>query len=212
MQQSQTTPNRAKGGRNPSLFFTFFHLFLPAKEFKEKLTGFLLSNKDQKWTKIKMETRKSVLVCSQRRELHGRGHNKSTGVAAKTDPHWHYKRWSSGCPCTSNTAHPGTWQLLFCEAAHGPGNHKSLGIGFYCQPRLSTENMFAFTSCWLSSHWMTWGQQNKLRGLGQSFTFLTWNYLIEISRWWQRPQKWATAVVQWKLFEAGSRLWWKKFQ
>lgn len=157
-------------------------------------------------------TRGSVLVCFQRRELHGRGHNKSTGVAAKTDPHWHYKRWSSGCPCTSNTAHPGTWQLLFCEAAHGPGNHKSLEIGFYCQTRLSTENMFAFTSCWLSSHWMTWGQQNKLRGLGQSFTFLTWNYLIEISRWWQRPQKWATAVVQWKLFEAGSRLWWKKFQ
>lgn len=79
------------------------------------------------------------------------------------------KRWYRAI--ADNTKHSKGRELLFCEVAHGPGNCKSLETGFYCQSRLSTENTFAFTRSWLSSHWMTWGQQKQMMRFGAKFCF-----------------------------------------
>lgn len=67
---SRTRPNRAKGGRNPLLFFTQFQLFLPVKELNDNLTGLLRGNKGQaQHTQIKMEISWLASVRSQGRAL-----------------------------------------------------------------------------------------------------------------------------------------------
>lgn len=90
--------SRAKGGRNPSLFFALFCFFLPGRELKEHLMWILWGNKDQKsCTQIKMQMCSSVLLCCQ----HKKPQSTGAPVGTRTSPGYPGRQCQSspsGCP------------------------------------------------------------------------------------------------------------------
>lgn len=116
--------SRAKGRRNPSLFFALFCFFLAGRELKENLMWFLWGNKGWKsCTQIRMQRCSSVLLCCQgRKGKHWRSSwekRKSPSAPWQATPEVTFRVPTHP---QANTSKHSTWKFLFCEPPESLGN------------------------------------------------------------------------------------------
>lgn len=213
--------SRAKGRRNPSLFFPLFCFFLPGRELRENSLWFLWGSKAQKpRTQIKMQM--CLSVCGAARE--GEESTRAPGRTRRPSR----APWQAMpevpfrlSPYTLKQTHQSTAPGSFCFVKllwKCPGNHESVGNFPSCQfspcstmlllpiQYLQKTHLFWPKAVFQTPGWLEVTRMNCEVLCEVSFFLLQTNWW-KIQRWVEQAQKLMDrAVVWWKLGDVGTRL------